>query len=426
MKVFAPRWTRNSCAVNRCRALAATGLEHPGLPFVLGTGWLPGGRFFVVERWIEGVPLERLAERSWEPRLAMETVAAIADAVDELHRHSIAHQTLNAAKVLVTRQRVHVTGCFAAPLLNQAGKVDEDRPTGLVASSCSIDCIAPESGTSEGSFRSADIYALGVLAFRLLAGAYPFPRRSTVVRAIVDRRQHTAPTLARLAGRSFPDPLENLIARALTRDPAMRPATAAAFAAELRRVWSQCAGAGRGRELPAGRAGIDPLMRPNRRDLSIVRPAPEERDAPVLGPLDERTTRRDLSIVTPVQEERDARVLGPQGERPTRRDLSIVTLAQKERATVLNPLEERPTRRDLSVVTFAQKESAMVLDGLSVDVMAEQNGRNEKRVPSEPPSPRVADDELVLPMRWNMRLPVATALILIAAVVIAVLSTTQF
>ena len=395
VKVFAPRWTRDAGAVDRCRALAATQLGHPGLPLVLGSGCLPGGRLFIAERWIGGVSLHRLVEGRWDPNRAIELVARAADAVDELHRQGIAHRTINVTKVLMTRRQVHLTGCFAAPLLEPSGTaVHGDRRMALVATPCSLDFIAPEAGTEDGFFRSADIYALGVLVFRLLAGSYPFVRRSTVARALEDRRQHSAPTLTRAGKRRFPDSLESVIARALARDPAMRPTTAAAFAAELRSL-SRCSTAPRGsiRRAPS-RATLGSPERSGAEGASVVTPARASK-----GPTSPRVDEKTRAARLP---RRAARRGGS-----TTQDEPLVDREPGAGRSRRCARGQRPTTQD-----------APRVDGKTGSIRPDP-----RRVPSGPP-PRAgeSEDELAPPMRWQVGPAAATVLVLLAALVIVLLS----
>ena len=76
----------------------------------------------------------------------------------------------------------------------------------------------------------ADIYSLGVLAYELFTGNLPFGAGSFVD---VATRQGQDPPLA---DTRVPDRLADLLRRALSFDPAKRPRTAMAFAAELRQA----------------------------------------------------------------------------------------------------------------------------------------------------------------------------------------------
>jgi eukaryotic-like serine/threonine-protein kinase len=76
----------------------------------------------------------------------------------------------------------------------------------------------------------ADIYSLGVLGYELFTGHLPFGAGSFVD---VATRQGEDP---RLEEEGVPDRLAGLLRRALSFDPAKRPPTAMAFAAELRRA----------------------------------------------------------------------------------------------------------------------------------------------------------------------------------------------
>jgi len=93
--------------------------------------------------------------------------------------------------------------------------------------------VAPELMTGAGAFdRRADIYALGCVAFWLLTGQRPY-EGSTAETALQQRSDSLA--LPPSTGATYPLPagLDSLVLDSLSRDPARRPETAEAFAAQL-------------------------------------------------------------------------------------------------------------------------------------------------------------------------------------------------
>ncbi len=230
VKVFSPRWTRDSEATDRFLAevRVAGELVHPVLSPPLETGRLASGRAYVASPWIEGKDLADVLSRGpLDPRLAADLLAPIASALDALHAAGIVHRTLSAAKVRVTLEptpRVLLTGHGAGPLV-LAQRVS--------TSPASIDYVAPESESSESDAR-VDVYALAVLAFRMIAGGFPFPAHGAASRALLDRQRADPPSLRRVAKRPFARDLEAVIRRGLARHPDHRYATAGALAGDLR------------------------------------------------------------------------------------------------------------------------------------------------------------------------------------------------
>jgi serine/threonine protein kinase len=99
--------------------------------------------------------------------------------------------------------------------------------------------IAPERAGGAPPSPAADIYALGVLGFLLLTGRFPFD--GGVVETLMAHVHEPAPTLAYARGEPFDPAIEQLIARALAKDPEQRHRSAGAFLYELNAVMDMLA-----------------------------------------------------------------------------------------------------------------------------------------------------------------------------------------
>ncbi len=235
VKVYAPRWTRRSQDTERFvnEVRAARHIVHFALAPTLEMGRLAGGRFYVASPFLAGRDLnEVLNGGPLSPAEASTLVSPIASALDALHDAGLVHRTVTAAKVRLTRDRGHpivLTGFGAAPLLASPS----DRRSVLVTSPTAIDYVAPEADQSTAMDGRADVYALGVLAFRMMTGTLPFPTRESVERALLDRQCDEPPKLSDVTDASFSDDLERIIACALACDPKLRYASAGSFARAL-------------------------------------------------------------------------------------------------------------------------------------------------------------------------------------------------
>lgn len=230
VKIYAPRWVRDLEATERFLSQVRVGgaLGHPALLPPCETGRLASGRAYVTSPWIAGKDLGQILSRgALDPRLAAELLAPIASALDALHGIGIVHRTLSAAKIRLTLEphpRIVLTGHGSAPLLSA-----EDVPT----SPASLDYVAPEAELDEADQR-VDVYALAILAFRMIAGAFPFPAHGSAAQALSDRQNGEAPALSRVAKRPLPRDLQEVVRRGLARHPDHRYASAGGFVADLR------------------------------------------------------------------------------------------------------------------------------------------------------------------------------------------------
>ena len=87
------------------------------------------------------------------------------------------------------------------------------------------DYMAPEQIAGKRGDERADVYSLGVMLYEMLAGAPPFPE--TNLYAAMQKKLHNPPPPLRPARPEVAPGLERVVLRALSRDPADRPASAA-------------------------------------------------------------------------------------------------------------------------------------------------------------------------------------------------------
>jgi len=139
----------------------------------------------------------------------------------------IVHRDISPQNILVdVRGRARITDFGIARAVERATRTD----TGQVKGKYSY--FAPEQLTAKSYDRRIDVWALGVVAWELLAGRRLFGGRSTpeTLDAVVGE---AIPRLHELR-EGVPEPLSRVIARALERDPAARWTTAQAFQRALR------------------------------------------------------------------------------------------------------------------------------------------------------------------------------------------------
>jgi eukaryotic-like serine/threonine-protein kinase len=205
-------------------------LRHAHLVEALEPGTLPDGRPFVVLEWLP-MDLHRLLRRAGG-RLPLRTVVRIGsqltDVMALLHERGIIHRDLKPANVLLAHgepETLHIklADLGLAKLLPQ-----EDEPLSAVPVSTvgntrlgTLDYMAPEQWKRSKSVDpKADVYALGVLLFEMLAGRLPFlPDEENDLMYL---HLIVPPPLDLLEGLA-PADLRGLISRMLNKKPAPRP-----------------------------------------------------------------------------------------------------------------------------------------------------------------------------------------------------------
>ncbi len=232
-------------------------LDHPNIARLLDGGRLDDGSPYLVMEYIEGQPIDQYCERRrLSVRQRLELLRAVCGAVQYAHQNLVIHRDLKPSNILVTPEGVPKLLDFGiAELLGKepaAGAVRKATLPGPMTPRYA----SPEQLRGEPVSTASDVYALGLIAYRLLAGRLPEPvvdpdggdgpgwpanqalpaKPSTVARQL--ERQGTGGSgrwrrdrgRRRLAG-----DLDAVVLKALHADPRRRYPSAERLAEELRR-----------------------------------------------------------------------------------------------------------------------------------------------------------------------------------------------
>jgi non-specific serine/threonine protein kinase/serine/threonine-protein kinase len=219
-------------------------LEHPGISRLLDGGVADDGRPWMAMEFVAGAPITAhclQARATLVERLCL--FEQVCDAVAYAHRHLVVHRDLKPANILVDADgRVRLLDFGIAKLLDQDAPVLTQTASVLLTPAYS----APEQIAGGPITTAADVYALGLLLFELLAGCRPWPETGSslaqAMRAVLDR---PVPTLSTVAGAHTEAPfpssalrgdLDAVVAKALRKEPAQRYATVDAFKLDISRV----------------------------------------------------------------------------------------------------------------------------------------------------------------------------------------------
>ncbi|WP_411282022.1 protein kinase domain-containing protein [Gemmatimonas sp.] len=205
-------------------------LQHPHIVPVFDSGHVGDTLYFVMPL-VEGETLRaRIArERRLPVSEAVRIVREVADALDFAHTQGILHRDLKPENILLSRGHAVLADFGIAASM----RAPEDQRLTRVGTSLGTPAyMSPEQATADRDLGpESDVYALSTILFELLTGELPFTG-ATFEAMIVQRYTHDAP---RCVSRRVDTPpaCDAAIARALSREPADRFASARAFAAAL-------------------------------------------------------------------------------------------------------------------------------------------------------------------------------------------------
>jgi serine/threonine protein kinase len=217
---------------NREAELAAT-LWHPHIVGVLDRGEFDG-RLWISMEYVDGTDAGRLVRerhpRGMPEEDVWEIVTAVADALDFGHERRLLHRDVKPENILVTaadghRRRVLLTDFGIARRIDDVSNLTEDN-----VALGTISYVAPEQLLGKALDGRADQYALAATIYHLLTGAPPFQDSN---RAVVVSHHLTTPP-PRISQRR-PDlaHLDDVLARALAKDPSKRYPNCVDFARAL-------------------------------------------------------------------------------------------------------------------------------------------------------------------------------------------------
>lgn len=249
----------DSRAVERFRreARAAAALSHPNAVTIYDFVE-ESDQYFLVMEYIDGPTLKQLiAQRGkLQPKDAIEIAAQVCAVLQVAHERRYIHRDIKPQNIMLVSSGAVAGGLYSGGVLvklTDFGIVRVAEDAGLTNSGIVLgtaDYLSPEQARGETLLASSDLYSLGVVMFEMLAGRPPFIGPTAV--SIAMQHASTNPPSLFQFNPNVPPAVEQIVARALEKEPEDRFSSAA----EMQQALRTCA-----RELPRGgaNAGIHPI-----------------------------------------------------------------------------------------------------------------------------------------------------------------------
>ncbi len=250
------------------------GLDHPHIARLIDGGSTPDGLPYFVMEYVDGAPIDEYADaHDLDTTARLDLFQQVCEAVQYAHQNLIIHRDIKPANVLVTRDGVPKLLDFGiAKLLNPELAGHTLAPTALGLQLMTPEYASPEQVRGDPVTTATDVYSLGMLLYELLTGRRPYeigsrapsdiarvvcetvpPRPSTAVTvgptvdgrtgdasipaSDADSKPRTRPRTVdgeRLRRRLAGD-LDNIVMKALSKEPPRRYASVDQFAEDVRR-----------------------------------------------------------------------------------------------------------------------------------------------------------------------------------------------
>ena len=252
-------------------ATAASALAHPGIVriFDAGEDAVTDARgasvthAYIVMEFVQGIELTKvIAKGPLKVAEALRIAKETADAVAFAHKKHIIHRDLTPSNIMITKDgSVKILDFGIAFSLTD----DESAQTQALSIVGTPAYFSPEQANGNQGDERSDIYSLGVVLFEMLTGRVPFAAKAPVdvARAHLDEE---APSPSSLNPK-VPVRVDMVVERALSKSPADRFTSAAAFADDIESAFADVTGSSMEQatidaELPAASVSPEPVLAP--------------------------------------------------------------------------------------------------------------------------------------------------------------------
>jgi serine/threonine-protein kinase len=230
VKLLKPAFADDPDFVRRFRREArhAAQLHHPNVVTIHDLGTDPEtGADYIVMQLVDGPSLDVLLAdgRPLPLGRALRIGSETADALQAAHDQGIVHRDVKPGNILVDRDGTVRVADFG---IARAAGADGATTAGVVVGS--PDYISPEHVVGDAVTPASDIYSLGVVLYQMVTGQRPFHGPSAAATAL--QRLRMDPPRPATVG-PVPDEVEDIVRRAMAREPADRYPSAEALSAAL-------------------------------------------------------------------------------------------------------------------------------------------------------------------------------------------------
>lgn len=222
--VFVARFDREA------RTIAS--LEHARILPVYDYG-NEGGVFYIVMRYLDSGTLAERIEAGPIPLAEVSRIISqIAEGLDYAHRRGVVHRDIKPSNIMLDdSEDIYITDFGLAKPINGDNQITGSTVVGSPA------YMSPEQGEGKELDARSDIYSLGIVLYEMVVGETPFD--ATTPMALVMMHVNEPPPPPTSINPDIPTAVEDIIFKAIAKDPAERFQTAKEMAQALSRVVSQ-------------------------------------------------------------------------------------------------------------------------------------------------------------------------------------------
>lgn len=211
----------------RREAKVLANISHPCIVRMFGL-FEAGDVYFLSMQYVDGTTIEKA---ELESRELLETFRKICQAVHYAHSRGVIHRDIKPANIMVDSEGNSFIMDFGIAKTNDSA----DETGGLTATNEIIGTpvyMSPEQAKqSRNVDERSDVYSLGATLYRLITGKEPF--QSDTILGLLEEVARREPVRPRMIKQDIPKPLEQIILKAMSKDPFRRYKTASDLASDI-------------------------------------------------------------------------------------------------------------------------------------------------------------------------------------------------
>ena len=216
---FRRRFTNESKAI--------TMLSHNNIVDVFDVS-LEGDSLYIVMEYIDGITLKEYMERKGvlSSAEALHFVKQILKGLSHAHERGIVHRDVKPHNIVLLKDgTIKITDFGIARLTKFDTQTISDMAIG------SVHYISPEQASGDRTDARSDIYSVGIILYEMLTGKLPFEADTAV--AVALKQVQAQPDLPTEVNPELSQGLEDIILKAIMKDPAIRYQSGGAFLADI-------------------------------------------------------------------------------------------------------------------------------------------------------------------------------------------------
>ena len=222
VKVLREEYTTDNEFIKRfnTEAESAASLTHPNIVSVYDVG-KEGNLYYIVMELIKGKTLKEIiledGKMGW--KWSVKIARQIASALETAHRNNIIHRDIKPHNIIITEEGVAKVTDFGI-----AKAVSNSTITAFGTTIGSVHYFSPEHAKGGYTDAKSDLYSLGVVIYEMVTGKVPFDADTPVSVAL--KHMQEKPVEPIKLNPAIPQSLNDLIMKAMEKEPSMRYNTA--------------------------------------------------------------------------------------------------------------------------------------------------------------------------------------------------------